>query len=253
MSDHVLEAVNVEKAYGAVHALRDATFYIERGEIVGFAGDNGAGKSTLLKLIAGSIDHTGGKLVFDGSERKTTTPDLARRAGIEMVYQDLALCDNLNVYENIYLGRELVTRRGGVRRLDHAAMRQGANDLLERLGVELTSMLDPVSTLSGGQRQMVAICRATAFKPKLIIMDEPTAALSVAAGKPLLELIRRLPGEGTSVMLVSHRLSDMLDTCARIYVVRHGQVLDPVGADDTSETTLLHLMEGRGSEPANGN
>jgi ABC-type sugar transport system ATPase subunit len=123
-------------------------------------------------------------------------------------------------------------------------MKRGAHELLERLGVELTSMLDPVSTLSGGQKQMVAICRATAFKPKLIIMDEPTSALSVQAGRPLLELIRRLPEQGTAVMLVSHRLSDMLTTASRIYIVRHGETTAMVEAEHSSDEEVLHLMSG---------
>ncbi|MEU9823107.1 ATP-binding cassette domain-containing protein [Pseudonocardia alni] len=241
----VIQADGLQKAYGEVLALRDATFTIGRGEIVGFAGDNGAGKSTLMSLIAGATTHTGGTLRVDGVERRSTTPEEARRDGIEMVYQDLAMCENLNVYENIFLGRELTSRVGGVRRLLHTRMRERAHELLERLGLELTSVLDPVSSLSGGQRQMVAICRATAFDPKLIIMDEPTSALSVAAGRPLLELIRRLPEQGTAVMMVSHRLSDMLDTSRRIYVVRHGEVTDEVVAAQTSELELLHLMEGR--------
>lgn len=245
MTTDIVVAEKVQKAYGPVMALRDATFRIGQHELVGVAGDNGAGKSTLMKIVAGSEHHTGGRLIFDGKERTTTTPEQARRAGIEMVYQDLALCSNLNVYENIYLGRELVSSIGGVRRLKHTAMRKGANELLKRLGVELTSMLDPVSTLSGGQRQMVAICRATAFNPKLIIMDEPTAALSVRAGQPLLELIRKLPSEGTAVMLVSHRLSDMLSTCERVYVVRHGEVAECVDGPSTSEAQLLAHMEGR--------
>ncbi|PKW18492.1 ATP-binding cassette domain-containing protein [Saccharopolyspora spinosa] len=250
MSTNVIEAINLQKKYGDVTALRNATFHIGEREIVGFAGDNGAGKSTLMKLVAGSIGHTAGQLLFAGKERQATSPEQARRDGIEIVYQDLALCDNLNVYENIYLGRELVSSVGGIRVLKHSAMRRGAHELLERLGIELTSMLDPVSTLSGGQRQMVAICRATAFQPKLIVMDEPTAALSVGAGQPLLELIRRLPGEGTAVMLVSHRLSDVLTTCSRVYVVRHGEVTTCVESATTSEATLLQLMEGHPDQEA---
>lgn len=244
MNPPVIEARDLSRTYGAVKALRNATFTIGDREIVGFAGDNGAGKSTLMKIIGGADNPTGGELLYCGRDRGIVTPEKARRDGVEVVYQDLALCENMNVYENIYLGRELTSSVAGVRRLLHTKMKKGAHELLERLGVELTSMLDPVSTLSGGQKQMVAICRATAFNPKLIIMDEPTAALSVQAGQPLLELIRRLPEQGTAIMLVSHRLSDMLSTAARIYVMRHGQTVAVVDGPGTSEEEVLHLMSG---------
>jgi ABC-type sugar transport system ATPase subunit len=241
---NTIDAVDLSRSYGAVTALRNATFTIKAREIVGFAGDNGAGKSTLLKIIGGADNPTGGTLTFCGTKRGSMTPERARGEGVEVVYQDLALCDNLNVYENIFLGRELVTNVAGVRRLSHSRMRERSHQLLERLGVELTSMLDPVSTLSGGQKQMVAICRATAFEPKLIIMDEPTAALSVQAAQPLLELIRKLPEQGTSVMLVSHRLSDMLSTAQRIYVMRHGETVAVADAPSSTEEDILHLMSG---------
>ncbi|OZE88346.1 hypothetical protein CH305_00465 [Rhodococcus sp. 15-649-2-2] len=250
MTTPVIEAVDVSRTYGAVKALRSATFTIGDREIVGFAGDNGAGKSTLMKIIGGADNPTGGTLRYCGSERGVITPERARRDGVEVVYQDLALCENMNVYENIYLGRELTSNVAGIKRLQHSKMRQGAHELLERLGVELTSMLDPVSTLSGGQKQMVAICRATAFKPKLIIMDEPTAALSVQAGQPLLDLIRRLPEQGTAIMLVSHRLSDMLTTASRIYIVRHGETVAVVEASTSSEEEVLHLMAGHSPKDA---
>jgi simple sugar transport system ATP-binding protein/D-xylose transport system ATP-binding protein len=162
-----------------------------------------------------------------------------------MVYQDLALCDNLDVRENIFLGRELKSRsRLGLRALQHDAMTASAARLLRRLDIKIGSLLDPVSGLSGGQRQAVAIARAIAFNPGLVIMDEPTSALSVSAAEPLLELIRLLPSEGAGVMLVSHRLSDLLTTSDRIYVLRRGRIVAEVRTKETSEGELLHLMAG---------
>jgi ABC-type sugar transport system ATPase subunit len=249
--NHTVEARKLTKHYGAVQAIADATFHIGHAEIVGFAGDNGAGKSTLMKMVAGSVEASTGQLLIDGAERKEWSPAAVRDEGVEMVYQDLALCDNLNVYENIFLGRELKVRKGGMLLLDHVAMRKRAHELLDRLQVNLKSLVDPVSCLSGGQRQMVAICRATAFNPKLVIMDEPTAALSVGAGRPLMDLIRRLPSQGTAVMIVSHRLSDLIETSSRIYVVRRGVVVTEMKTAQTTEHSLLRAMAGM-DEPVSG-
>jgi ABC-type sugar transport system ATPase subunit len=248
---HTVEARNLTKRYAAVQAIAGATFFIGHGEIVGFAGDNGAGKSTLMKMVAGSVDASTGQLLIDGIERKEWSPAAVRAEGVEMVYQDLALCDNLNVYENIFLGREMKVRKAGILVLDHEAMRKRAHELLDRLQVHLKSLVDPVSCLSGGQRQMVAICRATAFNPKLVIMDEPTAALSVGAGRPLMDLIRRLPSQGTAVMIVSHRLSDLIETSSRIYVVRRGVVATEMKTEHTTEHGLLRAMAGI-DDPVNG-
>ena len=198
-----VEARQLTKNYHAVQAIVDGMFKIRHAEIVGFARDNGAGKSTLMEMVAGSVQASTGHLFIEGGERKVWSPAAVRNEGIEMVYQDLALCDNLTVYENTFLGRELKVRKSGRLVLDHATMHHRAHALLDRLHVQLNSLVDPVSCLSGGQRQMVAICRATAFSPKNIIMDEPTAALLVNTSRPLMDLIRRLPSEGTAVMIVS--------------------------------------------------
>lgn len=241
----VVVARGLTKHYGAVQALRAADFAIRPGEIVGFAGDNGAGKSTLMKIIAGAIKPSAGSLELSGEPVEEYTPGSARDRGVEMVYQDLALCDNLDVRENIFLGRE---RRCAswlrVKTLAHDEMARQADELLDRLKIELSSVLEPVSTLSGGQRQAVAISRALAFEPNLVVMDEPTAALSVSAAGPLIDLIRRLPQEGASVMLVSHRLSDLLAATDRIYVLRAGEIVDELRTPDTDEEQLLRLMAG---------
>ena len=235
----------LRKNYGAVEAIREVDFHINKAEIVGFVGDNGAGKSTLMKMIAGDVTPTSGDIAINGQAVVSSSTSWTRDHGVEMVYQDLALCDNLDICANIFLGRE-VKRRNllGLKQLDHEQMLIRAKALLEQLNVRLPSLLEPVTALSGGQRQMVAIARSVAFEPQLVIMDEPTAALSVGAGEPLLELIRRLPQQGVAVMLVSHRLSDVLSTADRIYVLRHGRIAAEVHAGETSEGDLLHLMAG---------
>ena len=248
VSDTPTSAVDVRqlrKNYGAVEAIRDVDFHINKAEIVGFVGDNGAGKSTLMKMIAGDVAPTSGEIVINGQTVASSSTSWTRDHGVEMVYQDLALCDNLDICANIFLGREEKRRNLlGFKQLDHEHMLVRAEALLEQLNVRLPSLLEPVTALSGGQRQMVAIARSVAFEPKLVIMDEPTAALSVGAGEPLLELIRRLPEQGVAVMLVSHRLSDVLSTADRIYVLRHGCIAAEVRAAETNEGDLLHLMAG---------
>ncbi|MGH9161568.1 MAG: ATP-binding cassette domain-containing protein, partial [Vicinamibacteraceae bacterium] len=181
------------RLYGAVQALRGVDCEVRRGEVVGFAGDNGAGKSTLMRIVAGADSPTEGALSIDGTMVERFDPSSARSLGIEIVYQDLALCENLDVCENVFLGRELVRRSlFGLRVIDRERMQREVEELLQRLGIGVSSLREPISSLSGGQRQAVAICRPLAFRPKLVIMDEPTAALSVNATQPLLRLIRRL-------------------------------------------------------------
>jgi ABC-type sugar transport system ATPase subunit len=248
----IVEAKSLCRYYGAVTALEDINFRIEPGEVVGFAGDNGAGKSTLMRITAGDVSPTRGELRIAGETVLGYSPKRAREIGIEMVYQDLALCDNLEIYENIFLGREMKRfRLGGFGLLDKEAMKVRADEVLSRLELHLPSLTEPVSALSGGQRQLVAIARAMALSPRLVILDEPTAALSVKAGRPLLELIRRLPDAGASVMLVSHRLSDLLETTDRIYILRRGTVTRELITKSTTETEILHAMAGVG-EVGNG-
>jgi ABC-type sugar transport system ATPase subunit len=243
----LVEGRGLTKRFGAVEAVRGVDFRIGRREIVGFAGDNGAGKSTLMKIVAGALQPTDGSLTLDGTPVTHYSPTHARSLGIEMVYQDLALCENLDVRENIFLGREPRRSLLGLKVVAHEQMTQAAEELLGRLEIDVASLADPVSVLSGGQRQAVAICRALAFSPHLVIMDEPSAALSGNAVKPLLELIRRLPAQGTSVLLVSHRLSDLLSTSDRIYVLRSGRLAAELLTGETSEAEVLHLMAGLGT------
>jgi ABC-type sugar transport system ATPase subunit len=241
--DVVLRGIGIGKTYGAVEALDGVDISVARGEIVGFAGDNGAGKSTLLKLIAGAVKPTTGSLEVDGTTIAEFSPAHARTHGIELVYQDLALCDNLDVRANIFLGREL-KRRIPLKVLDHQEMLRRSHALLRRLQIRVPSLHEPVSALSGGQRQAVAICRALAFEPKLVLLDEPTAALSVNSVAPLLQLIRRLPSEGATVVLVSHRMTDLFAVTDRICVFRAGRLVASVRTKDSNEREVLHLMAG---------
>jgi ABC-type sugar transport system ATPase subunit len=240
----LLTGRGVAKSYGPVHALREVDFHLMPKEIIGLAGDNGAGKSTLMKIVAGSTNPSSGEVSLEGQAIASFDPGSARQHGIEMVYQDLALCENLDARENIFLGREPRRGRMGLRMIAAEQMTNATDELLERLEIAIGSSFEPVSQLSGGQRQAVAICRALAFNPKLILMDEPTAALSVNAVAPLLRLIRRLPAEGASVMLVSHRLSDLLDVTDRIYVLRNGEIVADLVTSETDEEELLRLMAG---------
>ena len=241
--ENVVQAKKLGKSYGAVTALDDISFKIGQGEIIGFAGDNGAGKSTLMKMVAGDVTPTTGELLVNNKTENNLTTKHAQELGISMVYQDLALCDNLEIVENIFLGRELTLfELGRFKVIDKERMLARSQELLDILNLELPSLEEPVTALSGGQRQLVAIARAIAFSPKLVIMDEPTAALSVKAVQPLLEQIRRLPETGCSVMIVSHRLSDLLDTCDRIYVLRRGNITHEFISGNVSEAELLHAI-----------
>jgi ABC-type sugar transport system ATPase subunit len=239
---------DLRKNYGAVEATRGVNFDIYPGEIVGLVGDNGAGKSTVTKMIAGDVAATSGEIRIGGSLVQSSSTTWARDHGVEMVYQDLALCDNLDICANIFLGRE-ITRRSvvGLHKLNHDAMMAKAQNLLTMLNVKLPSLREPVTALSGGQRQMVAIARSVAYEPKLVIMDEPTAALSVSAGQPVLDLIRRLPQSNVAILLISHRLSDVLSTADRILVLRQGKVVATVHSSEVDEGQLLHLMAGIGA------
>jgi ABC-type sugar transport system ATPase subunit len=244
LSDALLVGQEVTKSFGPVHALRAVDFHVMPREIVGLAGDNGAGKSTLMKIIAGSMRPTAGDITFKGLKVENLNPASAREIGIEMVYQDLALCENLDARENIFLGREPRRSLWGFRMVAAEQMTRATEALLERLEIGIGSVYEPVSTLSGGQRQAVAVCRALAFEPQLILMDEPTASLSVKAVEPLLRLIRRLPAEGAAVVLVSHRLSDLMAVTDRIYVLRNGELVAELITSGTDEEELLRLMAG---------
>jgi D-xylose transport system ATP-binding protein len=233
----LLEIRNLTKSYGSVQALSHVEFEVRAGEVMALVGDNGAGKSTLIKCIAGTHTADSGEIRFEGKEVHIHGPKEAARLGIEVVYQDLALCDNLDVVQNMFLGREL--NRFQV--LNEAAMEHRTAETLKSLAVTtISSIRQPVATLSGGQRQSVAVAKAVQWNSKLVILDEPTAALGVAQTEQVLELVRRLGQQGLGVILVSHNLHDIFETADRITVLRLGQT---VGTFERRETTQQEIVE----------
>ena len=239
----LLELQNVTKDFGAIRALDDVSFRIEPGEIVGLMGDNGAGKSTLVKIMSGIYQPTSGKLRFGGDAAQIHSPRAARMLGIEPVYQDLALADNLTAADNIFLGRELKYRVGPFRFLDHRAMNARAVELFEELKSE-TRASDLVRLMSGGQRQAVAIARTRLSDAKVILMDEPTAAISVRQVAEVLNLIHRLKDTGIAVILISHRMPDVFAVCERVMVMRRGTKVADKKITDTSPEEITALITG---------
>lgn len=220
----LLRLRGITKTFGAVRALDDVNLDVHAGEVVALVGDNGAGKSTLIKTISGAGPADGGTITFDGSEETVRSPSDSTSLGIAVVYQDLALCDNLDVVENLYLGREARRRNQPFSRMDEVAMEQKALELLDELQVKtLASVRTEVGALSGGQRQSVAIARSLIGNPKLVILDEPTAALGVAQTAQVLALVKRLKERGLGVILISHNLSDVFEVADRIVVLRLGR------------------------------
>ena len=214
MSDNLLEVNSITKNFGGVKALSEVSLFVKRGEVLALAGDNGAGKSTLIKIISGVYHQDDGEIIYDGTNLNISNPKFARNLGIETIYQDLALADNLNVGANIFLGREpLLNLFGLVKILDQKKMLSESRQILDSLDIEIPeiSLGQPVRRLSGGQRQAIAICRAIYWKAELLIMDEPTAALAVKEVQHVLDLILKLKTEGISVILISHRLNDIFE------------------------------------------
>jgi simple sugar transport system ATP-binding protein len=220
----IVEMRNIRKNFAAVQALRGVDLVLHHNEVLGLVGDNAAGKSTLMKVLSGAYIPDGGEIFIEGKKAHMADPLAARRLGIEMVYQDLALANNLDVTSNVFLGREAVsTKLGPFRVMNSRRMEQEAQRLLDRLKIDIPSVRLLVERLSGGQRQAVAIARATAFNSKVIIMDEPTAALSVAAISKVLDLVRELKAQGASIIVISHRLEDVYRVSDRMVVLRQGR------------------------------
>ncbi|MBC8449030.1 MAG: sugar ABC transporter ATP-binding protein [Chloroflexi bacterium] len=226
MASHtpIVEMEGIKKSFGAVQALRGVDLTLYHNEVLGLVGDNAAGKSTLMKVLSGAYMPDKGHIYLDSHQVNITGPEESRRLGIEMVYQDFALANNLDVASNIFLGREAVQLNLGLLKvMNKRRMEQEARRLMDRLKIDIASVRLKVENLSGGQRQAVAIGRATAFDAKVIIMDEPTAALSVAAISKVLDLIRELKRQGASIIIISHRLEDIFEVADRVMVLRHGR------------------------------
>jgi simple sugar transport system ATP-binding protein len=231
----ILELSNISMHFGAIHALDDVSLDLEAGQVIGLMGDNGAGKSTLVKIIAGNYRPTHGIMRMEGADLVLHKPIDARRHGIEIVYQDLALCNNLTAAANVFLGREVKKRLGPIRVLDYQWMYRRAGELFRELKSE-TRPRDLVRQMSGGQRQAVAIARTRLSEPKIVLMDEPTAAISVRQVAEVLHLIRHLRDQGIAVVLISHRMPDVFAVADRIVVLRRGtKVADKVIADSSPE------------------
>jgi simple sugar transport system ATP-binding protein len=235
-----LRLTGISKSFGAIHALEDVSLEIAPGEVVGLMGDNGAGKSTLVKIVAGNFRPSAGQMWIDDRPVTFHRPVDAQRAGVEIVYQDLALCDHLTAASNVFLGREPMRQVGPLRVIDYPQMYRRAADLFRRLKSE-TRPRDLVRSMSGGQRQAVAIARTLLSKARIVLLDEPTAAISVRQVAEVLDLIRHLRDEGISVVLISHRMPDVFAVADRIAVLRRGRLVasKPVGATSPEEVTGL--------------
>ena len=243
MSAPLLELRGLAKRFGAIEALSGVDLALADGEILGLMGDNGAGKSTLVKLVAGNFRPSAGEIRLEGRPVRFDGPADARAAGIELVYQDLALCDNLSAALNIFLGRELTRRVGPFRFLDRGAMARRARELFAELKTN-TEPGDLVASMSGGQRQAVAIARTRLAEPKLVIMDEPTAAISVRQVAEVLGLIRTIARAGHAVILISHRMPDVFEICDRVAVLRRGAKVADKPIAETSPEEVTGLITG---------
>jgi D-xylose transport system ATP-binding protein len=233
----ILELRGISKSFGSVQALSEVDFEVRDGEVMALVGDNGAGKSTLIKCVAGIYTIDSGEVLFEGKPVTIHGPKDAGRLGIEVVYQDLALCDNLDVVQNMYLGREA---HDALYRLREPVMEQKTAETLQSLSVTtIRSIRQPVATLSGGQRQSVAVARAVMWNSRVVILDEPTAALGVAQTRQVLDLVRRLAEQGLAVVIVSHNLHDIFEVAHRITVLRLGR---DVGVYDRDKTTQQEIV-----------
>jgi simple sugar transport system ATP-binding protein len=240
----LLEARGIAKYFGAITALHDVNFHVAPGEVLGVVGDNGAGKSTLMKILSGLYQPSEGELIYDGKPVTFGSPKDARAKGIEMVYQDFALAGNMAIYENIYLGREPGRKFGPLTIIDHDLARKMAAEHLDRLKIHVKSIDQNTEELSGGQRQAVAIARATAFDAKIVIMDEPTAALAIKEVGKVLDLIRSLKDHGVAVIIISHRMDDIFYCCDRVMALYQGTNFAESPLPETNRNEVIGWIMG---------
>lgn len=239
----LVEVKDLGMTFGAIEALKDVTFAIRAGEVVGLMGDNGAGKSTTLKILAGNFPPSNGAVHIEGSAASFCSPRDAQDAGIEVVYQDLALCNNLTAAQNVFLGREITRGIWPFKMVDRRRMERETQALFDELESDTRPNL-PVARMSGGQRQVVAISRAIRSKAKLVLLDEPTAAISVRQVHEVLELIRKLKSQGAAVMLISHRMPDIFEVCDRVIVLRRGRKVADKEIESTTPEEVTGLITG---------
>ena len=242
----VLALEGVSKSFGPVQALEGVDLEVRPGEVVALVGDNGAGKSTLVKIIAGIHAADSGEIFFDGQPVKISSPTDATELGIATVYQDLALCDNLDVVENLFLGQEEIASgpAGALRSLDEVDMEHQSHQLLGNLAVTITDVRAEVGTMSGGQRQQVAIARSLLGEPKVVMLDEPTAALGVRQTAQVLELIKRLREQGHGMLVISHNLVDVFAVADRVFVLRLGKKAGDYAVGETSQEEVVSAITG---------
>jgi ABC-type sugar transport system ATPase subunit len=245
MSEPLLSIRNVNKRFGGTHAAKDVSLELYPGEVLALAGDNGAGKSTLIKMISGVYNPDSGEILYQGQSITTKNTQEVRNLGIETIYQDLALADNLDVGVNLFLGREKMTKAFSfLPVLDRKLMREEAKKSLKDLGIIVNDLTIPVRYLSGGQRQAIAISRAVYWKAKVLIMDEPTAALGVPEQREVKDLIKRLKAQGVGIIFISHNLVDIFDVSDRIVVLERGRKAGERLISETNEDEVVKLMMG---------
>lgn len=243
--DILLRVKDLNKYFGGNHAVDNVSFELRRGEVLGLIGDNGAGKSTLIKMISGVHAPTSGSIYWQGREIEAASPRKVRELGIETIYQDLSLAENLGVASNLFLGREIARKLLGIIEiLDDRKMEEESRKLLDRLRIEIPDFRTTVRDLSGGQRQSVAIGRAVFWQAQLLIMDEPTAALGVKERSNVLDLIKLLKERDVSVILISHNLTDIFEVTDRLLVMRRGVKVGELDTAKTNEGEVVHLMIG---------
>jgi len=243
--DYLVETKNITKRFGGLTAVNEVSFGVEAGEIVAVLGDNGAGKSTLIKMISGVHQPDGGQIFVEGKEVNIHSPMDALSMGIETIYQDLALAENMNVYSNIFLGREKTRKAWGLFDvLDSKFMYEESMGVLKKLNIKIPSLRNNVRTLSGGQRQAVAISRSIYWNAQFLIMDEPTAALGVAQQHQVLELVKSLKDHGLGIIIISHQMHDVFAVADRIIVMRRGEKVGDLLKKDTNPDEVVNLIVG---------
>ena len=249
---HVLEVHDIYKKFGAVQALRGVSFHVSAGEVVALVGDNGAGKSTTIKMIAGVEQPDQGDILFQGQQVSLSSPVVAEKLGIQTVYQDLALCDNLDIVSNLFLGREAVRPiiPGLIKVIDRNEMERRAIPVLNDLGINLPPLSTQVASLSGGQRQTVAVARSVLWGSNLVMLDEPTAALGVVQQKAVLDLIARLAASGKPVLMISHNMSDVFKVADRIVVLRLGRTVASFIRNEVTPEQVVAAITGATEEAA---
>ena len=245
----LLKLDNITRNFGAIEALRGVSFELARGEVVALLGDNGAGKSTLVKIIAGGLQASGGRVIYEGIERHFTSPAEAKAAGIETVYQDLSLCTNVDVVANFFMGREITKSYFGIPVLQEREMEKAVENAMANAGTRIPSLRTNVEHLSGGQRQAIELNRFVHWGGKLVLLDEPFAALGVEQTRRGLDMIKRVAAQGIGVVVITHIMAQAFQVADRIIVIRRGEVAGNMARADTSPDEVVRLMTGGLSPP----